>query len=145
MHVDLQVANRAATLRKNKSGGIKFRLDTLEELTMLYKGSTIKNGKEFHDLEPDQFFVLDHQKIRDSEKRLTEVSPPSSPSHQNSDGCCQTMVCSSPKVFQKLKEAHDNYGPEGIPIMIDGALCYCHGEQWCNCNHTVILVIARAL
>ena len=79
--LDLQVANRAATLRKNKSGGTNFRLDTLEELTMLYKARTIKNGEQFHNLGPDDFFVLDHQKVRDSEKRLTEVAPPSSPSH----------------------------------------------------------------
>ena len=37
---------------------------------------------------------------------------------------CQILTYTSPKVFKKLLEAHDAYGLQGIPVMIDGSVFY---------------------
>ena len=68
-----KVQNRSATIWQQKSGGSSFYLETLEELTMYYKNCTIRNVSGFNNLGPDDMFVLDHQKTRDSKGVLTEV------------------------------------------------------------------------
>jgi hypothetical protein len=40
---------------------------------MYYKGSNIKSSADYMALGKDDFFVLDHQRVKDSEGRLTEV------------------------------------------------------------------------
>lgn len=69
-----KVQNRLATLRQQKSGGSKFYLETLEELSMYFKNCTIRNANDFNNLGPNDMFVLDHQKTRDSKGILTEVA-----------------------------------------------------------------------
>jgi hypothetical protein len=95
-HLLTKVQNRNKTLKKRRSGGDGFRLETLEvnilllittmscsnynyvsqEMTMYYKGSKINSSADYMALGKDDFFVLDHQRMKDSEGRLTEVCLP---------------------------------------------------------------------
>eukprot|EP00656_Telonema_subtile_P048258 TRINITY_DN569_c0_g1_i5.p1 TRINITY_DN569_c0_g1~~TRINITY_DN569_c0_g1_i5.p1 ORF type:complete len:459 (+),score=91.45 TRINITY_DN569_c0_g1_i5:97-1473(+) len=99
----IQIQTRANTIKRSQSGGAAFKLTTLTELTQHYADCMPPDAESFRALHKDSCTVLAHVTVLDTEKRASEAA-----------------VISSPRLFDKVMEAHTEYGDLGMPLVTDG-------------------------